>query len=592
MQKLLITLAAALLPLAGFANSAIGTVYQLQQGETLRDVAARFLGGAENLPELQHYNKITNPLMITAGSFIAIPGEERDTAMAEIERAHGSVATAVGAEAATYAPEELKAAQEAFQGAQDARMHGGYTKALALATLAFRRGVLAKEAADRNAQVYEPGRVTAVSGYASFSPDGRKWERAIVGSQIPVQGFIRTKSDSRVEVALADGSTIQVREESEVQIANFQRDRRNDKRDSELRVLNGEMLGTIKKKKNGESDIRVKSHNTALSIRGTRVLMGVNDRTETTRVSLKTGRVEVSARDTDFEFDGNQGTRIDENAPPMDPVLLVSPPHMVVPAATDFQTADQAPYFRWEPSTDPRLHRYRLEVATDKSFTMLVTKRDTRTTFSSTGILKPGNYHWRVMCIDQDGLEGRPVQGTLKIAQDMDIAFSPVTDHLVDGDRWIVGNRNRIHLKPVGGEDSSVVVSEFRIDEGRYRKILDTIRLRDEGVFMLTARGVDVDGKPGPEIQKQVEVDLTGPAVAAAVGKISGDRFAGRSTSVTLAAEDAHGVLYIEYQLPGEPFMTYNGAIPVTLGKQPVTINFRAMDLLGNESPMDSISIR
>lgn len=109
---------------------------------------------------------------------------------------------------------------------------------------------------------------------------------------------------------------------------------------------------------------------------------------------------------------------------------------------------------------------------------------------------------------------------------------------------------------------------------------------------MLTARGVDVDGKPGPEIQKQVEVDLTGPAVAAAVGKISGDRFAGRSTSVTLAAEDAHGVLYIEYQLPGEPFMTYNGAIPVTLGKQPVTINFRAMDLLGNESPMDSISIR
>jgi ferric-dicitrate binding protein FerR (iron transport regulator) len=591
MSRLVTLLAAALLPLAAFANSAIGTVYQLQQGETLRDVAARFFGGVENLPELQHYNKISNPLLITPGSYIAIPGEERQQAMDEIERAHSSVATAVAAEAATYAAEELKEAQQAFKNAQDARMQGAYTKALALAALAFRRGEIAKETADRNAQVLEPGRVTALSGYVSFSPDGKSWERAAIGSEIPVRGFIRTKTESRAEVTLADGSVIQVREESEVQIANFQRDRRNDKRDSELRVLNGEMLGTIKKKKNKQSDIRVKSHNTALSIRGTQVLVGVDGQSETTRVSLKTGRTQVSAAGVDFEFDGNQGTRVDEDEPPMDPVFLVSPPRMIVPAESTFSTADQAPYFRWEAVTDVRLHRYRLELASDEKFNTLVTKRDTKTNFSAIGILKPGTYHWRVMCIDQDGLEGRPVQGTITIEKDLDVAFTPVTEHLVEDDRWVVGKHNRIHLKPVGGADSSVVVSEFRIDDGRYRKILDTIRLRDEGVFMLTARGVDVDGQTGSEIQKRVEVDLSGPSVTATIGEIVGDRFTGRRSSVSLAAEDPHGVLYIEYQLPGEPYMTYNGPIPVDL-KKPVTVNFRAMDLLGNESAIDSVTVR
>jgi hypothetical protein len=308
-------------------------------------------------------------------------------------------------------------------------------------------------------------------------------------------------------------------------------------------------------------------------------------------VSLKTGRTQVSAGNVDFEFDGNQGTRVDAAAPPMNPVFLVDPPRMVVPATAEFKTADQAPYFRWEPVTDVRLAHYRLEVATDDKFNDVVTNRRTKTNFSAIGILKPRDYHWRVMSIDQDGLEGRAVSGRITIEEDMNVAFSPVTEHLVEGDRWVVGSRSRIHLKPVGGEDSSVVVSEFKIGDGRYRKILDTIRLRDEGVFTLTARGVNVDGQPGPEIQKQVEVDLSGPAVSATVGAIAGDRFAGRSTDITLAAEDPHGVLYVEYQLPGEPYMTYNGPIPVSL-KKAVTVNFRAVDLLGNESPAGSITVR
>jgi ferric-dicitrate binding protein FerR (iron transport regulator) len=582
---------AAALPLTSLASSVIGTVYQLQQGETLRDVATRFLGGAENLPELQHYNKITNPLLITPGSYVAIPGEERSQAMDEIARAHSSIAGAIAAEAGTYAAKELAAAQEAFRNAKDARMQGAYTKALALAALAFRRSEIAREAANSNAQVQEPGRVTAAFGYVSFSADGKSWERAEVGSEIPVQGFIRTKTEARAEVALADGSVIQVREESEVQISNFQRDRRNGKRDSELRVLNGEMLGTIKKKKNRASDIRVKSRNTTLSIRGTQVLVGVNDRTDITRVSLKQGRTQVSASDVNFEFDGNQGTRVDADAALMDPVFLVAPPRMLVPATTDYTTADQTPHFRWEPSTDKRWARYRIEVAKDAKFNDIVTKRFSKNNFSAIGILEPGEYRWRVMSIDQDGLEGRAVVGTITIQQDMQVAFSPVTDHLVEGDRWVVGSRSRIHLKPTGEANSSVVVSEFKIDDGRYRKILDTIRLRNVGVFMLTARGIDVDGKPGPQIQKQVEVDLTGPLVSSTVGVISGDRFSGRSTDITLAAQDPHGVLYLEYQLPGEPYMTYNGRIPVSL-KKPVTVNFRAVDLLGNESPVDSVTVR
>ena len=64
-------------------------MYELKAGEALRDVAVRFLAGAEFLPELMALNKITNPLAATDGTFVALPGPERDAAMAAIAELSG-----------------------------------------------------------------------------------------------------------------------------------------------------------------------------------------------------------------------------------------------------------------------------------------------------------------------------------------------------------------------------------------------------------------------------------------------------------------------------------------------------------------------
>jgi len=108
-------------------------VYQLKATDSLRELAARFLGGEEFLSELLAYNRVSNPLELGHGSFIGIPGEERVAALAAIEKANEATRKAIAAAAQTYALDELKAAQEGVDAANAARGRALYAKASELA---------------------------------------------------------------------------------------------------------------------------------------------------------------------------------------------------------------------------------------------------------------------------------------------------------------------------------------------------------------------------------------------------------------------------------------------------------------------------
>ena len=53
-----------------------GELYTIKAGETLREIARRKLGGEEFMLELLEYNHIENPLVVSEGYLIMIPGKE------------------------------------------------------------------------------------------------------------------------------------------------------------------------------------------------------------------------------------------------------------------------------------------------------------------------------------------------------------------------------------------------------------------------------------------------------------------------------------------------------------------------------------
>ena len=75
-------------------------------------------------------------------------------------------------------------------------------------------------------------------------------------------------------------------------ITSFEYDRRNGKRRSRLKVIVGEIMGKVKKKKAKDSTFEIRTSTTALSIRGTDLRVGAS--TKVSRVALLEGHAGVS----------------------------------------------------------------------------------------------------------------------------------------------------------------------------------------------------------------------------------------------------------------------------------------------------------
>ena len=69
------------------------TVYWVKTGDTVSDIAKRFLGDAANAPELLKYNNVSNPLEVTEGTLLAIPGRERNRALKLFDEARNALGT-------------------------------------------------------------------------------------------------------------------------------------------------------------------------------------------------------------------------------------------------------------------------------------------------------------------------------------------------------------------------------------------------------------------------------------------------------------------------------------------------------------------
>ena len=620
------------------AEGRIGLVYEVQHGDTLQNVADRFIGG--DADKVRTYNQLTNDTLVF-GQHVILPGDEDALSVLVIDWAAEAVTRAKDKhQAHKYAVPEYRGATEALAASRSAYATGDFSQANRLAQLAHARALHAIEVAEENARPQQAARVTFARGGVSISKDSKDWAELQTGTSITAPTYLRTSVIGRAEVTMADGTILQVREFTKIQIVNSRLDLRDDHRESELNVLVGAVLATVAVQPHERTEFEIVTWNTRSLVDDTRLLVDVRDdedlmccakrgscgtrlfpiprqccghreairgismfvhypdeqrctrcatwledRTLVTRLSVKDGYAELSANQVDFRFGDNEGVVVAGYAAPMDPVALPIPPDVTVPDMSPKKAADMTYLFEWIPAIDYGARAYHVEVGNDDRLNDTVSEGyDGNHTNHFAGVLPVGHYYWRICGVDKRGLEGRESLGELDVYKETTLEFHAEGEVVHEGGRWIVGPENRVVLRPLQYEDNSVIALHMRVDDGIFRHMNDGMSFPREGAFVLQGKAVSPEKDFGATVSQSIIVDLTAPTVSTATGPVRGDVFTGRAVEVRLSAEDMAGVAHIEYAIGANELAPYQGPFDVELSRHGIPVRYRATDRVGNTS--------
>ena len=576
---------------AADADEGESRLYRVKAGETVGDLAERFLGGEQYAPELLKYNEISNPLTVKEGTLLAIPGEDRIGASAAFKQAEQEIEAATSADAETYAAEELQRARDAHRGGLTAWSETAYLKAESLCRLAVSHAREAVRLADERAPVSLDAVITSVDGEASVAPgDADDWQPARDGMRLPVHARLRTGKDARVEVALPGGSKTQIHESTEIRVADLIEDRRTGRMTTRLRLILGEIFGRIEKQKTQDSVFEIRSGETTTAIRGTDLRM--NHGEDVTRVMTLSGSVLVSAADWQVAVAENEGVAVDKGREPR-PVALPPPPRVKFPEPERFETASQTIAFSWAPDgeraqNDERRHgraaRYHLEIARDRDFNHLAQNAWTPDLTLRSTVLAPGTYFWRMSSADKDALEGPWGKvRELVIRRALSVRGSPDVSPFVQDGANLVPPGTRLVVAAATG-DTSVTALEISLDGSPYEPYSQDFALTEGGEHKVLVRGIGADGVRGKPLEMSLLVDDSPPVLEIHMSKPTQVERVGRAVHVTVSAEDNFGVSRIEAAVDGKGYHGYLGPLVLSCA-QDHELRVRAVDVVGNISP-------
>ncbi|HNY11961.1 MAG TPA: FecR domain-containing protein [Candidatus Wallbacteria bacterium] len=111
-------------------------------------------------------------------------------------------------------------------------------------------------------------RITALSGDVSFKANaGMKWAAAAVNDKLTEGAYLMTAFESSCSLEFMDGSKMNVRELSKIQINKFSSELK--KVETEVTLYNGKLRATVHKDISVKTDFKVRTPVSTISVRGT-----------------------------------------------------------------------------------------------------------------------------------------------------------------------------------------------------------------------------------------------------------------------------------------------------------------------------------
>ncbi len=376
----------------------------LEEGQTLRDVAAEHLGDPDLWPELLLSSGLQSITEAVPGTALVIPATIVARANRAIEQALATIQAANREGARLFAPEEISLAIDRHEQALTMRQAGAWEEAAQQADDAHLFASLALDLAtaarDATAEAILSDREGSVEGRRTEELD---WSARDLNAILLEQETVRTLSRSSAQITFTDDSRLRLNANSQAVIEHMRRDPLTRREEATVSLVEGDFYAILSDNTaRSEFAVEVAEVETELDSRS--FWMRRDDTgSKFTNYDVE-GVLTVSANGGSVALGENEGTLVRRGRPPSPKLAVLTAPNLASPADDEIIFVADVP-LAWEVVDGAA--GYWLEVAADPGFN--------RMTQSRWGLLEPlhtiegldvGVHYWRTAALDNFGLPG------------------------------------------------------------------------------------------------------------------------------------------------------------------------------------------
>lgn len=280
---------------------------------------------------------------------------------------------------------------------------------------------------------------------------------AVAAGQSLAEGAeVDTGADGHVTVRLVDGTLLRLRSSGRLRIDESRRVPAADSVRAGVRLEQGRVEVQAQPARGGQPGFRIQTPQGVLAVRGTEFRVAA-DSVRTTGEVLE-GVVAVAGRAAaEQRVDAGFGTVVDASGR-----VGVPQPLLAAPDLSGLPARHERPLVRLQLPAQPGASGYRVQVAGDPGFDLLLADVQSATTELRITGLADGRYPMRVRAVDANGLEGRDAQAllVLKARPEPPLPRAPAPRAVIRGDTvelaWTASTeaaRYRLQLARAGSGD-------------------------------------------------------------------------------------------------------------------------------------------
>ena len=376
---------------------------RVEEGDTLRDLAAQHLGDPDLWTEILRANGLDAITDVHPGLELKIPAAQVLQANRALEDALGVIQQATEEGARLFAPAEIAEAIRLRDQGIAERQEGQWDEAIRLAGLstmsASQALARAIEQRDAAAEALLSDRQGSVEGQR---PQDLVWTDRALNDILIEEEKVRTLSRSTAQITFRDDSRLRLNANSQALIQRMRVDPLSREEEAKVSLIEGDfyaLLAGKSQRKNFElevPEVETQIDSTNFWVR--------RDDSGSKFTNYDEGVLQVSAQGESVDLGRNEATLVRSGAPPSDKIEVLPPPALLAPQ-DDAVAFNAAVELAWSPVPDAA--GYWVEVAYDPGFRRMVQSRWGLTEDRyDAGALDIGAYYWRIAALDKFGLPG------------------------------------------------------------------------------------------------------------------------------------------------------------------------------------------
>jgi FecR protein/Glucodextranase, domain B/LysM domain len=376
---------------------------RVEEGDTLRDLAAEHLGDPDLWTEILRVNGLDAITDVHPGLELQIPAGDVARANRALEAALDVIQQATEEGARLFAAAEIADAIGLRDQGVAARKDSKWSEAIGLADQARMTAsqalALALEQRNTAAEALLSDRQGWVEGQR---PQELLWSDRALNDILIEEEKLRTLSRSTAQITFRDESRLRLNANSQAVIQRMRVDPLSREEEAKVSLVEGDLYALLagkSQRKNFElevPEVETRIDSTNFWVR--------RDTSGSKFTNYDEGLLEVSAQGESVDLGRNEATLVRSGAPPTPKIDVLPPPALLGPP--DDQVAfNAAAELTWAAVADAA--GYWLEVAQDPGFRRMVQSRWGLTEVRyDPGSLDIGTYYWRIAALDKFGLPG------------------------------------------------------------------------------------------------------------------------------------------------------------------------------------------